>query len=311
MDDQSTDPPEKRRQGLELGGQVDPAPPTESTIRRLPSWIRVAGTAIGAVLLVLVFNLAVFLFFFMPPAPGALWAGAVGALFLWWHARSGPDGTSRELARRIRLRAPRASPGWLAGITLSTILLMLGIAQFVERATGPLDIQDSPFFQDVLTYSESLSGWLTFTFAAAVVIPIIEEFAFRGRLQGVMEEEWDQPAVAVIAAAALFALVHIGGPHPLLLIVPFFMGVLCGTAVILSRSIWAGVLLHGVWNGLMTGLSRLPDRLPAPDEVPTGLEGTGLLLATVMIVVGGMGWLHLARTLQRDGPGGRTEMGLD
>jgi len=259
----------------------------------MPSWLRIAGVAVGAVAIVLVFNLAVFLLFAMPPLAGMAWVAAVGGVFLWWHARRRPDGRPSALARRIRLRRPRVPAWWIAGTVGATVVGMLGVARFVELAAGPLDLTDSPFYRDILAYTETLPGWLAFAFAAAVVVPIIEEFAFRGRLQRAMEWEWGNPAVAVVATAAVFALVHVGGPHPFLLVVPFLVGIACGVVVILSRSIWPAVILHGVWNGLMSSLA-LADRWV--DEVPAE-TGTGLLIpvAALMVLVGGAWWAYLIR----------------
>jgi len=264
----------------------------------LPSWLRIAGVAVGAVAIVLVFNLAVFLLFVLPPLAGLLWAAAVGAGFLWWHARPRSDGRPTALARRIRIRRPRVPVWWIAGTVGATLVGMLGVARFVELATGPLDMADSPFHRDILAYTETLSGWFAFAFAAAVVVPIIEEFAFRGRLQRAMEWEWGNPAVAVVAAAAVFAVVHVGGPHPFLLVVPFLVGIACGVVVILSRSIWPAVILHGVWNGLMS-LLALADRWI--DEMPEE-TGTGLLVPTavVMILLGGAWWAYLVRRWRQE-----------
>lgn len=261
--------------------------------------LEVAGLALGAAAIVVGFNLAVFAFFLLPPAAAFLWVGAVGALYLWWHARrGGAGGIPGRLAARIRLRAPRVPAGWLGGAVVSTLLVMLGGVTFVEMATGPLDLAESPFHQEILSYMDSTAGWLVFAFAAAVVIPMIEEFAFRGRLQRPLERRWG-PAPAVAFAAAVFAVVHVGGPHPLLLAVPFLMGVICGSAVILTGSIWTAVILHGAWNGTIAALAGPAAR---PAEVADALGPEVAVPASLALVaLGTAGWYRLVAARREAG----------
>lgn len=277
-------------------GEPGPATSVARKESRIPEWLQVTGVALGAIFIVVAFNLGVFLLFVLPPIPGFLWVGAVGTLFLWWHVRSARG----DLGRRIRLRRPTVSPAWLAGMVASTFLAMAGIVTFVQMATGPLDLTDSPFHQDVLAFTDDLPGWIVFTFAAAVVIPMIEEFAFRGRLQGFLEPRWGK-AAAVLFASVLFAVIHMGGPHPALMAVPLVMGVFLGTAVILARSIWAGVLLHGTWNGAMAVTARLTSpEATAAEELPPALLVPGAL---AMILLGLLGWAYLVHTARRGRPG--------
>ncbi|MEX2530577.1 MAG: type II CAAX endopeptidase family protein [Gemmatimonadota bacterium] len=255
-------------------------------------WISVIGAVVGSVLIVVFFNLLTFGFFLVPPWAAFLWVAAVGAFFLWWHGRPFSSGAPRRLAARIRMRPPEADVGALAGLVLSTVFLMLGAATLIQRLTGPLDVTDSPFHEQLLTYIETPAGWLVFAFAAGGVVPMIEEFAFRGRLQRSLERRFGA-VPAVVAAAAVFAAVHLGGPHPLLLGVPFLMGLLCGTAVILTRSIWTAVLLHGVWNLLMTTLAIVPE-----EASPMGDDAGWIVaapLALTLMGLGGWGWSRFVR----------------
>jgi membrane protease YdiL (CAAX protease family) len=270
----------------------------ESRAAPTASGLRVTLVAVGALLLVVILNLTVFLFFFLPPLAGFVWVAGVGAAFVWWHLRPGPGGGPTEVTRRIRVGPPRVSGGWLAGMVVFTFLFMTGILSLVQMVMGPIDLGDSPFHRDVLAFTEDLAGWLVFALAAAVVIPIIEEFAFRGRLQGFLEPQWG-PGPAILFAAVLFAIVHVGGPHPILLVVPLVMGVFLGLAVHLTGSIWSAVLLHGAWNGVMTIMTRVsPDEAAVTGEVPEQFLGPATIL---LVVAGGLGWGYLIRVRTRTG----------
>ncbi|TVR65914.1 MAG: CPBP family intramembrane metalloprotease [Gemmatimonadales bacterium] len=229
-----------------------------------------------------------------------------------WEGTAAPESSSRfgssvPLHIRLRLRRPGRSGWWLSGMVLATLVFMFGVAQIIQLVTGPMDMGDAPFFRSVLAYVEDPLGWLAFALAAAVVIPVVEEFAFRGRMQAHLEVAWGGPVAAVLATSALFAVMHAGGPHPLLLVVPLLMGVFCGAAVILTGSIWSGVLLHGIWNGLMTLGTRttgLEEAIPDPAEVsPTAT----LIWSVAMILLGAAGWIQLARPVPEGGPP-RTEV---
>lgn len=275
-------------------------------------WSESLTVALGAALLVAVTNLTVFLFFQLPPAVGILWVLLVGAGFLGWHVGAarrsaaaatgaGPAtpsprlGSSVPLHQRLRLRRPDRSGWWLTGMVLATLVFMFGVVQMIQLVTGPMEMGDAPFFRSILEYMEDPVGWFAFALAAAVVIPIVEEFAFRGRMQAHLEVAWGGPLGALLATSALFAVMHAGGPHPLLLVVPFLMGIFCGAAVILSGSIWSGVLLHGIWNGLMTLGTRatgLEESVPDPVEIsPTAT----LIWSVAMMLIGAAGWIQLAR----------------
>ena len=215
-------------------------------------------------------------------------------------------GSSVPLHLRLRLRRPSRSGWWLTGMVLATLVFMFGVAQIIQLVTGPIEMGDAPFFRSVLEYVEDPVGWLAFALAAAVVIPIVEEFAFRGRMQAHLEVAWGGPVGAVLATSALFAVMHAGGPHPALLVVPLLMGIFCGAAVILTGSIWSGVILHGIWNGLMTLGTRttgLEEAIPDPVEVsPTAT----LIWSVAMMLIGAAGWIQLARPVpEREWPQAR------
>ena len=78
--------------------------------------------------------------------------------------------------------------------------------------------------------------------------PVLEETVFRAWIQRPAERRWG-PAVAITSSAVLFALVHLDSA-----LVPFYFidGVIIGVTVWLTRSLWAGVVLHAAHNVFST-----------------------------------------------------------
>ncbi|MDT8915452.1 type II CAAX endopeptidase family protein [Amycolatopsis sp. PS_44_ISF1] len=86
----------------------------------------------------------------------------------------------------------------------------------------------------------------------AVLTPLGEEFLFRGVLATALTKygSW----VAVLGSAVVFALVH--GIN-LALIPAVVVGVLNGVLLVRSESVWPGVIVHAVNNGLGAVLALL------------------------------------------------------
>lgn len=79
-----------------------------------------------------------------------------------------------------------------------------------------------------------------------------EEIVFRGYLQTRIAQRYN-PTVAIVIVAVLFALAHPLSTtiHPLLyLATAILVGILFGTLFVRTRSLWASIALHTLWNYL-------------------------------------------------------------
>lgn len=95
-------------------------------------------------------------------------------------------------------------------------------------------------------------GWIAILLLTFIFAPIIEELTFRGLIQRALERRFT-PLVAIMGAAAVFALVHGDGE----MIVPHFLGGLVyGYAVFATRTVWAGVIMHAGHNVLTVALGQ-------------------------------------------------------
>jgi membrane protease YdiL (CAAX protease family) len=131
------------------------------------------------------------------------------------------------------------------------VLWVLGFGLFQAGLFGVLVY--TRVFQPGMTLALTLTGergWIwhgVFIFFGAV----FEEFPLRGWVQGSIAQRFGA-AAGVILASFVFAVGHsvpYGGPIGLW-VGPLVLGLLAGTAVYLTGSIWAAVLIHAQANVL-------------------------------------------------------------
>ena len=94
-------------------------------------------------------------------------------------------------------------------------------------------------------YPTSFLG-IVITVIACVILPaLLEEFAMRGVVLGMLRRYGD--GFAIICSALTFGLMHAN-----IMQIPytFLFGILLAVAVIKTESIWTGVILHGINNAL-------------------------------------------------------------
>lgn len=98
--------------------------------------------------------------------------------------------------------------------------------------------------------SGEVLAWIAVS--AVVAAPLAEELLFRVTLQGWLSERLSGPA-AIVLTAAIFALVH--GWRDALPLVP--LSLILGYVFHHTRSYWACVMTHAVFNGIFLTLALL------------------------------------------------------
>lgn len=166
----------------------------------------------------------------------------------------------------------------------------------IEVFGRPLRPEDLRGWEILGKYQESLPGWIALSTLLALVIPVVEEFYFRGRIQHSLERKYGLP-LAVAVTSLLFAVSHIGVPRSAILLIPLTLGVANGIAANLFRSIWVPVAIHAFWNGTVALLGRLNSEsnstYGAMDDNAT------LALSCVLIVLGAAGWFFILQSARR------------
>lgn len=93
--------------------------------------------------------------------------------------------------------------------------------------------------------------------AAAVVAPLVEEFIFRGVIMQPLRRYGDR--FAIVVSAAVFGIAH---GRPTSIVFAFLSGIIIGCAVVYSRSIWVGIIIHALNNAFSTLFSEIGSVMP-------------------------------------------------
>lgn len=225
--------------------------------------------------------------------PGLALTLVLYALFLWrliLHPRT----PARRLSL-LRLRPLNAQALRWTLVSVPVLLVLSWALGEVYVRLVPVPPESFDPFGELMT---TVEGRLAITVLAVGIAPVLEEFFFRGFIQGALERRHGTvPGIA--GAAAIFAVVHV---LPWVFPLHFFLGVAFGYAVYATRSIWAGVILHAANNSVaVVGLGfegEEPTPTPTLWQVGPDVDwwvSVGLLLGSAALA------LWTARRLRKAG----------
>jgi membrane protease YdiL (CAAX protease family) len=209
----------------------------------------------------------------LPGAAGAAWALAITGAYCWRNVlRCGPE---ERLC--LRLRSPGPTWRWLVLALLAIAAADTGLLMALGAwPTAPGSDPNGPPAEVI---------------NLIVLSPFIEEIAFRGKLQRMLEERFSQP-LAVVLTAVVFAAVH-GQlqefPSRLL------AGIVYGAAICVTGSVWSSVLLHGVDNATLVAFDGVQAWLPALTAPAARGLGVGILATGVVALACSLWWAAASR----------------
>lgn len=203
-------------------------------------------------------------------------ASAPVFVFITWCFRRWID---RASFRGVGFTGPRPARrfvlGWLVGLGLPAVPLILGVAGGAYRIGG---------------LAESLGASVPFLLLSAIGFAIQgsgEELLVRGYLQTTLARFRSTGAGlwvwAVLLPSLLFAAGHAGNPKitPLALLNTALAGVTLAALVLQQRSLWAAMGAHAGWNFGMAAIWSLP---------VSGVSARHLLDVQAESPNGGLGW---------------------
>jgi hypothetical protein len=160
------------------------------------------------------------------------------------------------LSIRRRLRINRISKNTLFSIIIISggfIIIIDELDRIVYALFGSPDFLSELVEQLKIT---SVLNGILIILTTIIVAPLVEEMLFRGFLQKVLEESWEDITKAILVTSLLFALVHL---NPYWIVQIYLLGMLLGYLSWRTNSIIPGIILHGLNNGFAVALNNAED----------------------------------------------------
>ncbi|HET7462083.1 MAG TPA: type II CAAX endopeptidase family protein [Longimicrobium sp.] len=221
---------------------MSPVHPTHPAPRTsLGEAVRALKIAARALLPWLLWQLPVYAFLDLPPRLAVVWLIGIAAFFLWCYAAPYGWGSARWRATSRARPVPGRAWPWLA--LLAPVMSTAALAMWmVLSALGIVGERSLP--APILEYGERPGGAVVLVLLIAGLVPMLEEFAFRGWLQRPLERRYG-PGRAIACTALVFAVAHLE-PRG----IPIYAagGLALGYAAWATGSIWSSVALHVAWN---------------------------------------------------------------
>ena len=138
-------------------------------------------------------------------------------------------------------------------ISIGFIILVDELDRIVYTLFGQPDYLEDLVEQLKIT---SLFNGIIIVITTAIVAPLVEEMLFRGYLQKVLEDNWQDITKAILVTSLFFALVHM---NPYWIVQIYLLGLVLGYLAWRTNSIIPGLILHGLNNGFAVALNNAQD----------------------------------------------------
>lgn len=189
----------------------------------------------------------------------------------------------------FQLRAPTIV-GWLSAILLGLSVWVVAYESEVISLSSKRLQEMMDWFASLKLGLSSVPLWVKLICLAAVPA-VCEEFTFRGFLLSAFRQQ-TTAVKAVFITALLFGLFHVFVRDLLFLermIPSTLMGLLLGWVCIRTGSIWPGMLLHAIHNGLLITLAHFEEALVTLDfgtSEQSHLPWTWIVMAMIPASIG-------------------------
>lgn len=177
-------------------------------------------------------------------------AAIVGSAALIATAVTYASSTSKPLFEQLRLYLPERRKFIAFAFPLAAWAAIAVAWQFTPF--NPVAHPNAPDPIIGLNSAFANNAFVTIIYVA-ILVPIVEEVFFRGMIITFLTNA-THAIIAVLISALVFALFHIDPSYFSInqVIYIFCLGTVFGTAAMVTRSIWPGVLMHALNNALGT-----------------------------------------------------------
>jgi CAAX protease family protein len=221
-----------------------------------------------------------------PSLPWSVPAGLLWLVLFWSYLNGGGPPASTTQIRRELLRArPLHGPAarWCAFASASGLiaLLMLYLVtiQFVDLPTDA--------FRPRSVATLPLTVVIAAMLMSAIIAGVVEEAAYRGYMQGILERRFRAPIAIAIVTVVFTGLHLLGGTKILPLALPVCAtSIFLGALTAITRSVLPATFVHALADMMTLPVEwRLVGELPVGRFYNIGFDG--LLLLTLLILVAG------------------------
>lgn len=142
--------------------------------------------------------------------------------------------------------------GFFATAAASVFLVAILLGPFL-----PKDAQPQKELMELIGGSWGMLSVALLFLTVAGLAPFFEELLFRGALLGWLAPRMPGsrgPLLAVVISGLAFGAIHL---QPAALPTLGTLGIILGWACLRTRSLWASILVHALWNGCVFAFTRL------------------------------------------------------
>ena len=182
-----------------------------------------------------------------------------------------------------RLRLNRISLNTLLSIILISVGFIV-IVDELDRIVYKLFGQPD-FLQELVEQLQitSIRNGIFIVLTTVIAAPLVEEMLFRGYLQKVLEESWEDITKAILVTSLFFALVHF---NPYWIVQIYLLGLVLGYLAWRTNSIIPGIILHGLNNGFAVALNNVEDVFNRYYNWYEHVYPLWIFIAIVLIILG-------------------------
>jgi membrane protease YdiL (CAAX protease family) len=170
---------------------------------------------------------------------------------------------------------------------LSVVLLSIGVIIIIDEFDRLIYILfGQPEYLIELAEQlkiSSIYNGIILILSTVLIAPFIEEILFRGYLQKVLEDSWQDVTKAVLITSLFFAFVHL---NLYWIVQIYLLGLILGYLAWRTNSIWPGLILHGLNNGFAVALNNGQDIFNKYYNWHDHVNPLWIIFAIILIVLG-------------------------
>ena len=163
----------------------------------------------------------------------------------------------------------------IVGMAMGCSVISISASKMLTAVLDFVGIHSMQVHQSIPT---DIVGIIFFAIKSVIVASLIEEIVFRGFLLQSLRRFGDQ--FAILISAIIFAAVHTNIHQ---FTTAFIMGLVLGFSVIITGSLWTGIIIHTLHNAYLLALGYAELGLPSSYYQIT-LFTVGIVLITIFVV---------------------------